>query len=83
MRSRLQNALLRESTPRLPSWGKAHPTEKRSLPPAPHVKAQSGWPLARRVRLLVSDQDRVRFSVRFDAQSALFREAQVAECASP
>ena len=63
------------------SHGKAHSealwpsslTEKRTLQPVPHGKAQFGWSEARRMRL----------SVRTRAQNALSRDVPRPECAFP
>ena len=51
VRPRTQNALFRETAPRLPSSGKAHSTERRILCRHPHGKAHPGPATSRKSAL--------------------------------
>ena len=58
-------------------------TERRILAARSHGKAHSGGTISRKDALCGSGGDRLRLSVRCWGQTALFREAQRADCAFP
>ena len=61
----------------------AEVTEKRTLTPAVHGKAQFAQALSPKSHSATHADHRVRFSVRVPTQSAVFREGADSECAFP